>query len=99
MTLVGMLLVFGLSYLVGADRGLVGFVEAWAIIGSIAFVGALVCLFMSLPRFVAKTSYMDVDDVSESQAERMFGRHMGSWAYGGFAIFAIVGALVANAVI
>jgi hypothetical protein len=98
MRIIGAIFIFGLSYLIGSHDGVLGFLEAWTIIGVFAMVGSFVGLFVSLRMVVAGADALG-EDPSEQEAMAFLKDTMSVWTYSGLFAFGLVGAIIANMVV
>jgi hypothetical protein len=87
MRIIGALFIFGLSYLIGSHDGVLGFLEAWAIIGIFVMVGVVIGLLLSTKPAI------ESGDINRAYNCMM----LCSWS--GFFAFGLVGALIANMII
>lgn len=100
MRIIGGIFIFVLSLIVSTNRGVLGFFEAWAIIGGLAFVGSMICLMFGTTRLGAMPWVeMGVNELSVEDAAQMVKRHMSIWSWTGFFVCGSVGALLASMVV
>lgn len=99
MRFLGAAWMFFLIWLVGRNSGsFVVYLEAWAFIGGLAMVMAVVGIFVSLPLMSRRYSAYE-EDPTEEEAEALLKSNMSMCASIGFIIGSLIGALLASSVI
>jgi hypothetical protein len=98
MRIIGAIFIFGLSCLIGSSNGVLGFLEAWAIIGIFAMIGSISCIFLGLPHLAYRGHRLETNP-EEIDVETMTYRHMSAWGWSGFFMLGLIGAIVANVIV